>query len=269
MPETDLYHPIRAFLETNGYTVRSEVKDCDMVAIKGDDLLIIELKQRFGMDLLVQATQRQRASDSVYVALPRSALPRGRKRWSHIRHLLRRLELGLILVDLERRVPVSAGANGDGANGEAPKAKCLKSKVCMEAPVRMQAPVSVEFHPLPFARRKNAKGRRAILHEVASRSGEYNRGGATSRERRVTAYRENAIQIAVILDAQGPLSPKRLRDLGTGPKTLSILHSNFYDWFDHVNRGLYALRPSGKAALATYPEMVARLSVIKGISEKT
>ena len=38
MRESDLYPPIRAFLEDAGYLVRSEVKDCDVTATKDDEL---------------------------------------------------------------------------------------------------------------------------------------------------------------------------------------------------------------------------------------
>ena len=38
--------------------------------VKGDELIVIELKKGFSTDLLIQATDRQRVTDSVYVALP-------------------------------------------------------------------------------------------------------------------------------------------------------------------------------------------------------
>ena len=37
--------------------MRSEVKDCDIAAVKGDDLLIIELKKTLNVPLLVQAVR--------------------------------------------------------------------------------------------------------------------------------------------------------------------------------------------------------------------
>ncbi|MBK7495411.1 MAG: hypothetical protein IPI28_08460 [Candidatus Omnitrophica bacterium] len=52
------------------------------------------------------------------------------------------------------------------------------------------------------------------------------------------------------------LSPKALRELGTGAKTLSILSNNFHGWFDRIGHGLYSLRPEGHAALASYQELV-------------
>jgi hypothetical protein len=52
------------------------------------------------------------------------------------------------------------------------------------------------------------------------------------------------------------MEPRQLRALGTGSKTLSILSRNVYGWFSRVDRGLYAVTPKGREALAKYPELV-------------
>lgn len=219
--ETDLGGPLSAHLTAQGYTVRSEVKDCDIAAVKGDDLLIIEMKTALNLPLVVQAVRRQRLTDSVYVAIPR---PSNKWKWwkesRGVQHLLRRLELGLILVSLEKGKP----------------------------------PVEVIFHPLPFARRKRAKSRRAVLEEVAHRTADYNRAGST-RVKLATAYRENAIHIACCFLAGGNRSPAGLRALGTSPKTLSILRLNPYGWFERVGYGLYGLTARGKRDLSAWPEL--------------
>jgi hypothetical protein len=217
--ETDLAFPVCRYLREQGYTVRSEVKDCDITATKGDDLIIVELKRSFSTALLVQATKRQRMTDSVYVALPRPTRSGAR---SDIRQLLRRLELGLIFVSL---------------NG------------------RRHPGVQVVFHPVPFQRQKRKRARRAVLREMSERSDDFNTAGSCKRKI-VTAYRENAIQIACHLDVLGPMSPKQLRSLGTGPKTLSILYSDFYGWFERVDRGVYALRSAARGEMGGYPELV-------------
>ncbi len=111
--------------------------------------------------------------------------------------------------------------------------------------------VEIAGHPTPIQRRKQKKARRAVLTEMAERSGDYNRGGST-RKKLVTAYREQAIRIAVFLKEKGPSSPKVLRELGTGKKTTAILHANFYGWFDHVGRARYALNAEGEKALEEY-----------------
>ncbi len=221
LSETDLAAPLCTHLTAQGYTVRSEVKDCDIAAVKGEDLLIIELKKTLNLPLVIQAVRRQRLTDSVYVAIPR---PRNKWTWwkesRGAQHLLRRLELGLILVSLEKGKPA----------------------------------VEVVFHPLPFARRKRAQSRRAVLEEISRRSADYNRAGST-RTKLATAYRENAIHVACCLLAGGKRSPAGLRSLGTGRNTMNILRFNPYGWFERVQRGVYGLTGRGKRDLAAWPDL--------------
>lgn len=220
--ETDLYRPVYNYLVKQDYTVRSEVHNCDIAAIKGDELIIIEMKRALNITLLAQAVQRQKITDSVYVAIPR---PPDKRKWmaqsKAVQALLKRLEIGLILVSLKRGRP----------------------------------PVEIIFHPTPVQRRKQKHVHRAIIQEIERRSADFNQGGST-RRKLVTAYRENAIQIACFLTERGPLSPKELRALGTGEKTLSILSRNVYSWFERVSRGLYTLSSQGKTELGNYPELV-------------
>jgi hypothetical protein len=218
--ETELYGPVRDYLTEQGYTVRAEVEGCDVTAVKDEELVIIELKRTFNIRLLVQAAQRQRITDSVYVALPDPPGGIWTKRWRQIQHLLRRLELGLILVSFRRG----------------------------------RALVEIAFHPLPYVRQKKRASRRAVLREMEGRSGNFNTGGSV-RRKLVTAYRESAIHVACALEECGPLSPRQLRSLGTGPKTQSILYNNHYGWFERISKGIYRLRPRGGRALARYAKL--------------
>jgi len=218
--ETELAAPVAAWLAAQGWTVRSEVERCDLVATRGDELVAVELKRRFETSLLVQAVQRQRAVDSVYVAVPRPPNLRAAG-FQGVLHLLRRLELGLLLVSL----------------GRTPR-------------------VQVAQHPLPFAKRRSGAGRRAILDEMAGRSGDFNVGGSTRRAL-VTAYRESAIFVACALERVGEASPRRLRALGTGERTRAILYDDVYGWFTRRDRALYALSPRGREGLARFAEVAA------------
>jgi len=73
--ESDLYAPVKRHLETLGYTVRGEVGRCDIVAVNGETLVVVELKLTFGLSVLYQALQRLRCADLVYVAV---SVPEGR-----------------------------------------------------------------------------------------------------------------------------------------------------------------------------------------------
>jgi hypothetical protein len=236
--ETELYTPVRAYLEAQCYDVRSEVKGCDITATRGEDLLIVELKTAFSTTLLIQATERQRFADSVYVALPRPASGQMRgSHWRGVERLLKRLELGLIFVSWRDDVPW----------------------------------VEVVFHPEEHERRNSPKRRRAVIREINGRSGEYNQGGSNTHEHRIlTAYREAVLLVAVALDEFGPSAPKDLAARGTGPKTGTIVRFNNYGWFERVARGVYALCAEGRAALEQYPDLVAHYRrTLRGGENKT
>ncbi|HAT29149.1 MAG TPA: hypothetical protein DCS89_19190 [Gammaproteobacteria bacterium] len=216
--ETELSAPVKAYLESHGYQVNCEVKDCDIVATRGDDLIIVELKTSVNLTLLVQATKRQSISDSVYVAVP--APTKRNRQWRGTLTVLKRLEIGLLLVE-------------EGAMGMV---------------------VSKQFDPIPYQRKKNTRSRRALLTEVADRSGDYNVGGST-KTTLMTAYRENAILIACCLSKLGPSSPKSLRNLGTGDKTTSILSANHYGWFQRVEKGVYELTDQGNVDSRSFKQI--------------
>ena len=42
--EVDLYKPIQHYFTKQGYVVNGEVNDCDVTAIRDNELIIIELK---------------------------------------------------------------------------------------------------------------------------------------------------------------------------------------------------------------------------------
>jgi hypothetical protein len=222
--ESDLYEPLSEYLANQGYTVRGEVNNCDVVALKGDNLIIVELKKTLNVTLLTQAVKCQQSCESVYIGIPR---PPDKRKWLYanktVQLLLKRLELGLIFI----------------------------------SPGHKRTPVEIIMHPLPYERHKKHKSRRAIIREIECRSGDFNTGGSC-RTKIITAYRENAIQIACYLTQLGPTQPKALRKLGTGDKTLSILRSNFYSWFERVGYGLYTVSTKGQTEIKRYPELAER-----------
>ncbi|KAF0197606.1 MAG: hypothetical protein FD169_208 [Bacillota bacterium] len=221
MRETDLFPPVAEYLLQLGFTVRSEVRGCDITAVKDNELVIVELKTSFSIDLLIQATTRQRAADTVYVAIPRPAKGLKGKHWQGVVHLVKRLELGLLLLSF----------------------------------TGSKARVEVAVDPSSFTRKSGGQSRKAILSEIAGRSQDYNQGGST-RQKLMTAYRENAIQIACLLNDLGPLTTRKLRDLGTGSKTQAILYRDHYKWFRRVATGTYDLTELGRQELERYPELV-------------
>lgn len=234
--ETDLYGPIRDYFVKNGFDVYGEVHHCDLVAVKEEELIIVELKLGLTIDLLIQATKRQRITDLVYVAVPMPKYRLSSKKWQDICHLIRRLELGLILVSFQ---------------------KSYDSKV--------ELMISPESFDRKKSTQRNKTKRKKLLAEIDGRHGDYNIGGS-NKTKIMTAYKENCIHIAYLLNRNGPLSAKRLGEMGTGKKTSSILRENYYDWFDKIQRGIYSISEKGKTELKDFPEQVQHFldETIKG-----
>lgn len=93
--ETDLYPPVKRFLEAQGYEVKAEVGKCDVMAVRGSEPpVIVELKLAFNLPLIHQAIDRQAITDHVYVAvpMPEKGIPRSDLM------LCKRLGIGLLTV---------------------------------------------------------------------------------------------------------------------------------------------------------------------------
>jgi hypothetical protein len=174
MPETSLYPAMKSFLETAGYSVKGEVDGCDVVAVRDGDpqrLAIVEMKLGFNLDLLLQATDRMRAADEVWLAVP--ATRRGRDRDPRVHRLCRLLGFGLMAVS--------------GARGR----------------------IEVLSEPAPYRPRVSHRRRTRLLSEHARRQGDPSPGGST-RQPVMTAYRQQALACAVLLQT-GPGRVRDLR----------------------------------------------------------
>lgn len=217
MKETELFAPVRDHFTSLGYEVAAEVNHCDVVALKGDEVIIIELKRSLNMTLLTQAVDRQSLTGQVYIAIPEPANPGG-KRFKAQQRVVKRLGLGLITV--------------------------------YESPLRVVA--NIRQAP-DWQGRINTRRRERLLKEVAGRTLQRNIGGATGIPV-YTAYRESAVMLANLLLINGPTRVAELRGYA-GEKTQSILSRNIYGWFIRESRGIYNLTETGRCEIADYPEL--------------
>jgi len=209
--ESDLYAPVKALLEGQGYVVKGEVRGCDVVGVRGSEPpVVIELKKAFGLGLLLQGVDRLSLTDSVYLAVGQWP-----KQMKNVKKLCRRLGLGFIVV--------SSGAKAD-----------------------------VVLDPAPYAPRKNRRKIGRLLGEHARRVGDPNRGGQAMRAPLMTAYRQEALRCAELLAKNGPMKLAALRAAADAPKAASILQSDFYGWFERVERGVYGLTPKGRQGLERF-----------------
>ncbi len=218
LKETDLYPPLKLFLQGQGYEVKGEVNDCDLVAVRGDEEpVVIELKLSINLTLLLQAVDRVGITDHVYIAVPLGCGALKQKKKKVIK-LLRMLGLGLIGIDLQ------------GKKGF----------------------VEILLDPGDYQPKKNKTKKTRLLGEFNKRVGDPNLGGATTRQGRRTAYRQRAVQIAQYLQHKGECKAAAVAgDLGE-PKARDILYRDYYGWFDGLGKGIYKLSPKGKDELALW-----------------
>lgn len=222
--ETDLYLPVAQYFSAQGFDVYGEVNDCDLVAVKGEEIIIVELKLQLTIDLFIQASNRQKLSDNVYIAVPKIKYKKYSRKWHDLCSLLKKLGFGLITVQL-----LSSGAYPE-----------------------------IILTPSKIGVRKSPKKIKKLLKELEGRHQNFNVGGS-HHEKIMTAYKENCLQIAYLLKIFGPMSPKSLRTLGTGEKTQSILFHNYYGWFEKVKRGIYQISVKGEREIENFPEILAFL----------
>ncbi len=202
--EEDLYDPLRKWLVNNGYEVQAEVQSCDVVAIKDEEMTIIELKKSFNLKLVYQCMERQKIGNYVYAAIAAPSKSKIKnKNLQKAETLLRRLGIGLILISLYSR----------------------SSLVELRIPAK------------PVTTRKNPRKKKRVLKELEKRTGEYNTGGKQGKI--VSAYRESAIHIYCLLQKEIEASPAQLVKLGAPKNAGVIMRDNHYGWFHKIARAKY------------------------------
>jgi hypothetical protein len=218
MRESDLYAPLKAYLESQGYEVKGEIGDCDILAKRADEPpIVVEMKLTFSLALVMQGVARQGMFEFVYLAVPVS---KGwKQRYRDVVALCRRLSLGLLAV----------------------------------------GPKGVEAHldPGPYAPKLKTKAAARLLREFERRVGDPNKGGITG-VRKMTAYRQDALRCARHLQA-GPCKAAHVAAATGAAKASAILRSDYYGWFERVEKGIYSLTPAGLAALTEFAGDIAAL----------
>ncbi len=215
--EADLYPAVKAFLERQGYDVKGEVRGCDVVATRGEEPpVLVELKLTFSLALLLQGVDRLALTDRVYLAVarPRSRHAQASVYRREVRALCRRVGLGLMTVH----------PGGD---------------------------VQVVVDPVPYKPRLDAKRARLLLGEHARRQGDPNHGGVTKTPI-MTAYRQEALRCALLMEPDGRASLKTLRATGLVPNAPKILYRDVYGWFHREDRGIYRLSDRARVDIARF-----------------
>lgn len=214
--EADLYPPVKAFLQRQGYTVKGEVGAVDVVARRGDEPpVIVELKLAFSLGLFHQGIARLTMTDLVYVAVPeKSGKPAQRALRDNVA-LARRVGLGVLTIRAR-----------DGH-------------------------VHVHADPVPYKPRKSQKKTQRLLRAFDRLQGDPNAGGAT-RHGIVTGYRQDALRCARFLAVHGASKGSQVKNWAEVPDATRIMATDHYGWFTRVSRGVYALTDEGRKGLADF-----------------
>ncbi|MEZ5537537.1 MAG: DUF2161 family putative PD-(D/E)XK-type phosphodiesterase [Thiolinea sp.] len=208
--ESDLYPPLKQFLQQQGYSVKGEVRHCDVVAVRGDEPpLVVELKLALNLSVLLQVVERLSLTSVVYIGIPLGTTVL-RKRRKPVLRMLRMLGLGLIVIDPQ----------ADSAD--------------------------VLLDPGEYKPRINKRLQQRLLGEFTARAGDPNSGGQAMRKGLMTAYRQQALNIAFYLHEHGASKAAVIAAAIDEPKARAILYRNVYGWFEKVSRGVYALSEQGQ-----------------------
>ena len=229
--EEDLYAPVKAYMQAQGYEVKAEVRGCDLVAQRGDERpVIVELKTAFTLPLVLQGIDRLALSDVVYLAVAVPLKPTPGSIWRRERRgilaLCRRLGLGLLAVH--------------------------------ETPGERLPLVEPLIDPGPYRPRPNKRRQGLLLKEFAHRVGDPNTGGSTKRPI-ITAYRQDALRCLAVLARNGPTKASEVSRAAGVPKATGMMHRDVYGWFGRVKRGVYELSPKGLQAAEIYADELERL----------
>ncbi|SNY90040.1 hypothetical protein SAMN04515647_0181 [Cohaesibacter sp. ES.047] len=225
MQETELYPPIKDYLEAQGYEVKGEIGAADLVACRDDDEpVVVELKVGFSLALFHQAIERQSMTDAVYIAVPESKGAAFQRSLKNNRSLCRRLGLGLITVRLKDNL------------------------------------VTVQLDPAPYKPRKVKPRKARLLREFARRVGDPNSGGSTRRGL-ITSYRQDALKCLKLLSLSGPTKAAIVARMTGVDRARPILSDDHYGWFERVSTGIYQMTPKGDAALIEYAKELEGLEV--------
>lgn len=218
--ETEMYGPIKKRLEKMGYTVRSEVKDCDIVAVRGEEMAIVEMKRSFNITVVYQAMDRRSITPLVYVAIPRPSSLREKNTRMMLR-LLKELGIGLITV---------------GNNS-------LRN-------------VDIWVEP-EQVKRVNKKRTDYVKNEFDQRTEDRNVGGSTGKKI-ITAYTEAAVLALCHMEVYDKMRVKDIKKFGYPDKVRNALHSNVFGWFERSGRFDYGLSVKGLDALdgEEYKELI-------------
>jgi hypothetical protein len=220
MKETELYAPVKALLNTMGYYVKAEVKSVDILALNEEKSIAVELKTAVTLKLIYQAIDRQKLADQVYVAIPKTAMQSHREHFNDFELLLKRLGIGLIIVQSDIAI--------------------------------------IKFEPkvldIALSNSRNTRKKKTLMNEFHERINHVNVGGTKGKV--LTLYREKALLVAHALMTHPGLSTTELKHYTQIDNVQSILQKNYEGWFVKLDRAKYGINPLKTEDIKRYHQLM-------------
>ncbi len=226
MKEYEMFPMIKNYFESMGYKVNAEVKDCDVTAVRGEELVIVEMKTSLNITVLYQALERKKITPNVYIAVPKPK-KNFRKSIQKMKDLLGKLQMGLLIID-------------------------MVNKAC----------VAYIEPTVDKSQRENKVKKAKVVKEISRREVDENMGGVT-KTKILTAHKELGIALCVVIQKEGVVTSKTLREKYDFDKDVNkYLYTNFYRWYRKVGTATYELSTEGKLQL-TNPEYINAVNHFK------
>lgn len=220
--ETDLFLPVKKWLEDAGFSVQGEIGKIDVFGIKSTERgtlsVAAELKLRLNLDLVLQAFARSDRADIVYIVFPFK-----NQDLTALKKLCRHLGIGILLYQETK--------------GEL-----------------------TEILPPMISKRLLAnQKKKALIGEFHNRKLRTTQGGTNGKV--LSYYRETALSIGFLMQKKGSVSLRELRAYGVkNPE--KYVYANYYGWFEKTEkRGHYRLSERGEAELDSYQDYREQLDL--------
>lgn len=225
MLEKELYPIVANYFKENGFLLDGEVNDVDILCIKDEVTVAVELKLELNFKVIIQASKRQKLFDLVYIGIK---TPKSLKSniFKDKIYLLKRLGIGLIIIN-----PIS---NTLSIHSD---------------------PVESNIN---IYKSRNKEKKESIILELKERKYKNNIGGV-NKVKTITKYRQDCLIVLDTLKTNGAMSGKNIKKITGVEKATSIMSLNYYGWFVKINRGVYDISKFGETEFLNYEKIIKEI----------
>jgi len=121
--------------------------------------------------------------------------------------------------------------------------------------------VEIYADPGPYRPRKSKQKKASLLSEFERRIGDPNEGGSSTKQGRMTAYRQDALRCLGKLSIDGPSKASDVAKATEVSNARQIMYDDHYGWFTRIDKGIYNLTDKGSEAVGTYADTLKTLGI--------